>query len=181
VDVDFFADAPARERRGMLVVSALVPYKRIEVAVEWATGHGEELTVVGDGAERARLEQLAGPTVHFVGALGRERLRDAYAGAEALLFPGVEDFGIVPVEAMAAGCPVVALARGGALETVAGAGVLFDRPNVGSLGEAVDRLRQARNHGEISADNLQERARRFDRSRFVAGLHEVLGESIAGP
>ena len=76
---------------------------------------GSAPTVLGDGPERSRLEEMAGPTVRFVGAMGRDELRTAYARAQALLFCGVEDFGIVPVEAMATGCPVVALGAGGAL------------------------------------------------------------------
>ncbi len=179
VDVDFFAaGARAGARRGFLVVSALVPYKRVDVAVAWATERGAELTVVGDGSERPRLEARAGPTVHFAGTLGREELREAYGRAEALLFCGVEDFGIVPVEAMAAGCPVVALAAGGALETVDDrVGALFPEPTPASLANAV--LELGRNRGRITGDTLRQRAQQFGRERFVSGLREAVNERIA--
>ena len=101
VDVDYFAAAPRRARRGYVAVGALVPYKRLDLAVRVAVARRLPLTVVGDGPERRRLEQLAGPTVQFIGAVDRVVLRDVFAGAEALLFPGEEDFGIVPIEAMA--------------------------------------------------------------------------------
>jgi glycosyltransferase involved in cell wall biosynthesis len=180
VDVDFFAAAPAAERRGFLVVSALVPYKRIELAVELATARRLPLTVVGEGGERARLTRAAGPTVRFVGALGRDELRRAYAEAEALWFCGEEDFGIVPVEAMAAGCPVIAYASGGALETVVDdgpepTGVLYPWPTRASLEAGLDQLLVRRERGSFRPEVLRAQARRFDRGRFVEAMGAILG------
>ncbi|HEX2092329.1 MAG TPA: glycosyltransferase [Longimicrobiaceae bacterium] len=115
-----------------LVVSALVPYKRVALAVRACTLLGRRLVVAGDGPEAARLRRIAGPTVAFLGRVSDEEVADLYSRCRALLFPGVEDFGITAVEAQAAGAPVVALAAGGLLETVSG-------PRVGTAGEVVQR------------------------------------------
>jgi glycosyltransferase involved in cell wall biosynthesis len=176
VDVDLFGRAPRRERRGYVVVSALVPYKRVDLAVRAATARGLELEVIGDGPERAALERVAGPTVRFRGAQSPDALRDAYAGARALLFPGVEDFGIVPVEAMAAGCPVVAYRAGGALETVQGgtSGVFFHPATVDGLLDGIERLEKDLEMGKLTCDRIRSGADRFARSRFVSGFQELL-------
>jgi len=101
-----------------LIVSALVPYKAVDIAIEAFNRAGERLVIVGEGPDGPRLKKLAGPTISFEGWQSDEALKEYYAGCRALIFPGEEDFGIVPVEAMATGKPVLALARGGALETV---------------------------------------------------------------
>ena len=120
VDTEFYTpDASAARRDGFyLSVSALVPYKRVEHAVTACSLLGRPLVVIGEGPERERLQRLAGPTVRFLGWQPDEVIRDHYRRCKALLFPGEEDFGIVPVEALACGAPVVALRRGGASETV---------------------------------------------------------------
>jgi glycosyltransferase involved in cell wall biosynthesis len=181
VDVDFYEAAPERDRRGLLVVSALVPYKQVEVAIAVARARGLPMTVVGDGSERARLERLAAGHVRFAGALDRERLRDAYASAEVLLFPAEEDFGIVPVEAMAAGCPVAALGAGGVLETVVGegaaaTGAFFTESTAENAGAAVEAVLAARARGAMSRAMLVSRARVFDRAHFIGGIERVLSE-----
>ena len=109
-----------REPEGYyLVVSRFVSYKRIDLAIEACNRLGRKLKVVGSGGEdEERLRALAGPTVEFVGFVSDEEMADLYAGADAFLFPGVEDFGLTPVEAMSAGVPVLAFGEGGALETV---------------------------------------------------------------
>jgi glycosyltransferase involved in cell wall biosynthesis len=122
VDTEFYTPdgAPRTARRDgpYLVVSALVPYKRLDLAVTACSFLGRPLVVIGEGPERARLERLAGPHVTFLGWQPDEVIRDHYRRCKALLFPGEEDFGIVPVEALACGAPVIALGRGGAAETV---------------------------------------------------------------
>ena len=105
-----------------LVVGALVPYKRVDLAVAAATRLGRRLLVVGTGPEEARLRALAGPTVTFLGWRSDAEVAGLYARCRALLFPAVEDFGIVPLEAAAAGRPTIALAAGGALETMVALG-----------------------------------------------------------
>src|SRR4029079_11830163 len=108
----------SRPERFALVVSALVPYKRLDVAIAACRHARVPLTIVGDGPDRAALERQAGSDVRFLGRLPNEQVRDLYRRAAVTLLPGEEDFGIVPLEAQACGRPVVALARGGALEKV---------------------------------------------------------------
>ncbi|MFA6235252.1 MAG: glycosyltransferase, partial [Bacteroidota bacterium] len=129
-----------------LVVSALVPYKRVDLAVIAANRAGIRLRIIGDGPERARLEAIAGPTIRFEGWLPDAEIERAYAQCHALLFPGEEDFGIVPVEAMASGKPVIAFGKGGALETVIEglSGVHFPEQSPESLLEALTRFEHLR-------------------------------------
>jgi glycosyltransferase involved in cell wall biosynthesis len=118
VDAEFYSPAPLPRRDYYLCVSALVPYKNLDQAVIACTRSNRPLVVIGSGPERARLERLAGPSVEFLGWQSDEVIRDHYRRCRALLFPGEEDFGIVPIEALACETPVIALARGGAAETV---------------------------------------------------------------
>src|SRR4051812_46568151 len=118
VDTEFFRPDASGPARSVLVVSALVPYKRIDLAISACRLAGVPLTIAGDGPERASLERLAGPDVTFLGRRSDEEIRDLYRRSGVTLLPGEEDFGIVPLEAQACGRPVVALGRGGALETV---------------------------------------------------------------
>lgn len=182
VEVCFWNDAPERPRQGYLVVSALVPYKRVDLAVAWATRHRRPLRVIGTGSERERLERIAGPTVELLGEVSSELVRQAYAEAEALLFCGVEDFGMVPVEAMAAGCPVVAFGQGGALETVIDGrtGVLFHEPTIAGLHAALQRFESFAAAGAFSRQQLRQHAQRFDVGHFVAAIAEHL-EAIGVP
>jgi glycosyltransferase involved in cell wall biosynthesis len=136
----------SQQRRYLLALGRLVSYKRFDLAVAAADALGAELVVTGTGPELQRLRALAGPTVHFAGYVDQREKRELLAGAEALLFPGEEDFGMVPVEALAAGCPVVAYAAGGALDIVSDGdtGILFDRQDVAALVDAIERLRATR-------------------------------------
>jgi glycosyltransferase involved in cell wall biosynthesis len=150
---------------GFLFVAArLLAYRRIDIAVEACTALGRELVIVGDGPERRRLEALAGPSVKFLGHIGRPTLLDLFARCHAYVTPGIEDFGIAPVEAMAAGKPVIAFGRGGATETVEDgvSGILVDRQEADAFADAIQRIDDLR--ADPSA--LRERARRFDTSRF---------------
>ncbi|MCL4494068.1 MAG: glycosyltransferase [Firmicutes bacterium] len=124
-----------------LVLSRLVAYKRIDLAVLAAKRMGIKLLVAGDGPERVNLRQLAGPGVEFVGAVTDDTARDLIENARGLIFPGQEDFGIVPVEMQAAGHPVVAYGRGGVLDTVIDGktGVLFDCQDVDAVIGAIRR------------------------------------------
>lgn len=143
VDTRFYAPDPAVPREGFyLVVSALVPYKRVDLAVQAFTRLGKRLIVIGEGPESAALRRSAGANVRFIGWGTDEVLRDHYRRCRALVFPGEEDFGIVPVEAQACGAPVIARGKGGALETVreGRTGVFFEEPTVEALIEAIGRF-----------------------------------------
>jgi glycosyltransferase involved in cell wall biosynthesis len=117
--VDLARFAPADTARTYdLLAGAFAPYKRADLAIEACKRLGRRLLVVGSGQEQAKLRAIAGPDVEFLGWVEESELPKLYQGARTLLFPGEEDFGIVPVEAMASGCPVIAFGRGGVLETV---------------------------------------------------------------
>jgi glycosyltransferase involved in cell wall biosynthesis len=140
VNVNFYSPIPRVPRDdAYLVVSALVPYKRIDQAVAACTESGRRLNIIGEGPERARLEAMAGSTVRFMGWQRDEVIGDYYRSCRALLFPGEEDFGIVPIEALACGAPVIALGRGGVAETVDDAvGRLYPEPTSSALRAAID-------------------------------------------
>jgi glycosyltransferase involved in cell wall biosynthesis len=159
-----------------LVVSRLVDYKRVDLAVDAANRLGRRLIVVGEGPARRRLEALAGPTVEFRGHLPDCEVADLMARCRAFLFPGWEDFGIAPVEAQAAGRPVLAYARGGALETVVEGvtGVLFDEQTVNSLVEAILRFESISCDPELCRDN----AERFDAREFPRRIRAAVAEQV---
>jgi glycosyltransferase involved in cell wall biosynthesis len=146
VDTDYFTPGPDRPGTYDLVVSALAPYKRVELALEAYRGTGWPLRVVGTGPEEARLRSLAPPEVSFLGRLPDAELREQYRACRAVLMPGVEDFGIVPVEAMACGRPAVVFAEGGGLETVEDGrtGIVFSEPTAPALRDALATLSSAR-------------------------------------
>ena len=129
----------ARQDDFYLVVSRLIPYKRIDLAVRAFTEMGKPLVVIGEGRDRAALESIAGKNVTFTGRLPFDQMRETLARCRALVFPGLEDFGITPVEAQASGRPVIAFAGGGALDTVEDGktGILFREQTPESLMQAV--------------------------------------------
>ena len=149
----------------LLVAARMLAYRRLDLAIAAAAKLGRELVVVGDGPERARWEGLAGPTVRFLGWVDRPQLVDLFARCHAYVVPGIEDFGIAPVEAMAAGKPVIAFRGGGVAETVLDGqtGVLFDRQDVASTIAAIERL----DASTIDAGACRARALEFDTSVFL--------------
>ena len=159
VDVGRFS-LSGRDDGYFLVVSALVPYKRVDLAVEAFNDLGARLLVIGTGPELKRLQSRAKKNIEFLGWVSEGELPGYYAGARALIFPGEEDFGIVPVEAMACGKPVIAYGRGGALETVTDgvSGILFTEQTRESLTFAVKRLDSLR----LDAAAVRSGALRFD-------------------
>jgi len=174
VDVERFSFASARDDYHV-IAGALVPYKRVDLAVRAFNQLGRRLLVIGCGPEYARLRALAGASIEFTGSVGDTEMARLISGANALIMPMVEDFGIVAVEAQAAGTPVIALGEGGARETVIGwrpdepagaTGVFFQEQTPESVVGAVllaDRI-------AFDPDVLRANARRFDRSVFRAGL-----------
>lgn len=186
VDTDFFTPGPNDGARGdhaadsgfALVVSALVPYKRIDIAIAAAAQAGWPLAIVGTGPDDKRLRALADSSVRFLGNVDPEALRDLYRRAGALLLPGEEDFGIAPVEALACGCPIVALARGGATETVDDGvtGILVTELTAAAFAAALQQLP----HLQSSVAGRRERALRFAPGRFEAGFAALVARTLEG-
>jgi glycosyltransferase involved in cell wall biosynthesis len=184
VDLERFAPGAAGAAPGdrYLVVSALVPYKRVDLAIAAAATRGAGLDIVGTGPEERKLRAIAGHDVHFHGWLDDAGLARAYRRARALLMPQEEDFGIAPLETMASGRPVVAYGKGGALETVVPGrtGILFPAQSTAALAQAMAECeRTAWDPAAIRAH-----AERFSRRRFVAELRAYLGDRgllAAGP
>jgi glycosyltransferase involved in cell wall biosynthesis len=184
VDTAFYTPDPEGRPRhdDYLVVSALVPYKRIDQAVAACTASGRRLTVIGEGPERARLQAMAGPTVRFLGWQPDDVIRSHYRSCRALLFPGEEDFGIVPIEALACGAPVIALGRGGAAETVDNAvGRTYSDPTADALRAALDAWeRDGRPHDPALARRRAETlALPLFRQRLLGFLAEVMTSRAA--
>ena len=162
-----------------LVVSALVPYKRVDLAIAAASRLGRRLLVVGTGPEAARLRAQAGPGVEFLGWRSDAEVAELYSRCRAVLFPAVEDYGIVPLEAAAAGRPTIALARGGALETMIGlnqgvapTAVFFTEQTEGALADAILAFEAAATRFDPAA--LRARAARFDRPVFRDRLRDYV-------
>jgi glycosyltransferase involved in cell wall biosynthesis len=178
VDTAFYrpGDDRSAARSGFLVVSALVPYKRLDIAIDACRAAGAPLSIVGSGPELARLQALAGPDVRFLGWRSDDEIRELYRTSEAALLPGVEDFGMVPVEAQACGCPVVALAEGGASETVIDGetGVLVPEATSGAFADALDRVRRL----SLDDDHLRQHALSFSRERFLSDFSAVVDRAV---
>jgi glycosyltransferase involved in cell wall biosynthesis len=172
VDVDRFAPRERGER--LLVVSRLLPYKRVDTIVDAATRGGIGLDVVGTGPALADLRRRAGPTVQFHGRLPDADVRELMQGCRSLCVPGKEDFGIISVEANAAGKPVVAFAAGGSLETLEDGvtGSFFSRHKPDDVLDAVRRCDRI----QTPPDALAASARRFSRHAFEVGLREAVHE-----
>lgn len=158
-----------------LIVSRLVPYKRIDLAVAACSHLGLALTIIGDGRDRARLATRAGPTVRFMGRRPDGEARAAMGACRALLFPGEEDFGITPLEAMAAGRPVIAYAGGGALDTIIDGvtGRLFRPQTVEALEEQLTSFDPA----GFDPDSLRRHALGFSRTRFQQAIAAYVEEA----
>ena len=166
--------APEARGAAYLCVSALTPYKRMDIAVDACTRLGRRLDVIGTGPELARLRRRAGPTVRFLGWQPDEAVREAVARCRAFLFPGEEEFGIAPLEASAAGRPVIAYGRGALTETVVDGvtGLFFHEPTTTALIDALER-------GEVtgwSAEKIRAHALRFSEEAF----HGEMTALVAG-
>jgi len=171
-----------------LFVGQLVDYKRADIAIEACKRLGRRLHVVGEGEQYRRLRRLAGPSITFCGPLADQELREQYAHCRALLYPGEEDFGIVPVEAMSFGRPVIAYGRGGVTETVRGfspqdasaaaasSGLFFDEQTPDSLMQAM--LCFEKIQDQFSPFWIKQSVERFDESHFTTDLEDFLVEKI---
>ncbi len=177
VDTMFYEPGGAAPGSHVLMVSALVPYKRIELAIDATRLAGRELRIVGEGPERDRLERRRDPHVRFLGRLPDDAVREEYRQAAAVLLPAEEDFGIVPLEAQACGRPVVALGRGGALETVLDGetGLLVPDTEPATWAAALGRLDTL----PFSPAAARRQAERFGRDVCVTRLKAVIDETLA--
>ncbi len=151
-----------------LIISRLVPYKRIDLAVEAFTRIGAPLRIVGSGRDEKDLRAMAGKNITFLGRLSDQEAREQLAGCRAFIFPGEEDFGIAPVEAQAAGKPVIAYGAGGALATIlpGKTGVFFQQQTPQSLANAVTNFRDE----WFDPDTIRRHAEEYDTSRFIGRL-----------
>lgn len=177
VETARFARLDRRDDGFLLAVSRLNAYKRLDHAIEACSRESLPLVVVGTGPWEGRLRRLAGPTVRFTGPLPDREVERLMSSCGAFILPGEEDFGIAAVEAMAAGAPVIALRRGGAMETVVEGetGVLYDEPVPEAFAAAVARLRARRWDPAAS----RSRAAVFDRGRFEESLKEAVAAAAA--
>jgi glycosyltransferase involved in cell wall biosynthesis len=183
VDTEFYHPAALPREDFYLAVSAFAPYKRLDLAIQACNTLRRTLLIIGSGQDEARLRALAGPTVHFLGWQSDAIIRDQLRRCRALLFPGEEDFGIVPVEAQACGAPVIALGKGGATETVVPpdkrrepTGLWFAEQTVESLAEAITTFEKRRNLFSPAAARRQ--ALRFNATRFADELFAYLQQVL---
>lgn len=159
-----------------LVLARLAPYKRIDLAIQAFNQLGRRLIVVGDGRDRARLQAMAGPTIEFHGRLPQAEVDRLLYRCRALIWPGVEDFGLAPIEAMAAGRPVIARRAGGVLDTVRDAetGLFFDTADPTALAQAV----RAADLVDWQPERIRAHAARFGMEPFAASLRAFLVEAL---
>ncbi|MDP8299921.1 MAG: glycosyltransferase [Candidatus Tantalella remota] len=182
-DVDS-QDARDGDEDFYLIVSALVPYKRVDIAVRAFNENGKRLVIIGKGTELEGLKKASKSNIEFLGWASEEDLDGYYSGCKALIFPGLEDFGIVPVEAQAYGKPVIAFAAGGALETVvpfkpgsdevSPTGVFFEDQHPDSLNEAIDTFEKEKHR--FSSAAIRANAVRFSRERFKGEIDGYVKE-----
>lgn len=177
VDTDFFTPAGEPEDY-YLVVSSLEPYKRIDMAVDAFSGGARRLLVAGKGTLDRELRRRASPPVEFLGEVSDEKLRELYRRCRALIFPGREDFGMVPVEAQACGRPVICYGAGGVVESVIDGqtGVHFEPQTREALLAAVERFEQMR----WDPARIRERSLRFSRRRFQDEMGALLRSVCSG-
>ncbi|GGL77371.1 glycosyltransferase [Wenxinia marina] len=182
VDLDAFRPTADPDRAGYLFVSELVPYKRADLAIDaFRQLRDRRLVIVGDGPDLSRLRAAASANVSFRGRVGAEELTQLYQNCRALIFPAEEDFGIVPLEAMACGRPVIAYGRGGALDSVreGETGTFFDAQTPDSLVGAVRRF-EADLEARLSVERIAARAARFGEGAFRAAFGAYLAERVPG-
>jgi len=177
VDVDRFTPKPKGDRSGYILWGRHVPYKRFDLAIEACNQLGVPLTIIGSGPDTERLKQLAGPTITFTGRVSDEELVKRAQSAKAFLFPNEEDFGISAAEALAAGTPVIAYAKGGALDIVQDGetGVLFKEQTAKSLVEAIRKADKI----DFLPATLHRKAKRFDKGLFATKIQKIVQDSAS--
>jgi glycosyltransferase involved in cell wall biosynthesis len=186
VDTVFYCPVPVQREDYYLIVSAFAPYKRLDLAIEACNRLKKKLAIIGMGQSESLLRSRAGETIHFLGWQSNEVVRDHLRRCRALLFPGEEDFGIVPVEAQACGTPVIAYGKGGATETVIPleshqppTGLFFSEPSAESLIDAMVQFESQR--GAFSPVAARRQALRFQSQRYCDELFGFLRQVLQGP
>jgi len=184
IDADFYTPSNQSREDFFLMVTALSPYKRVDLAMEAFRQLGRPLRIIGSGPLLKRFRREAPSNVEVMGWQSDEVVRDHYRRCKALIFPGEEDFGLVPLEAMACGSPVIALGRGGALETVIDVnsqdreptGLLFEHPSADSLVNAVNQFENVEDR--IQPAECQRWASNFSQERFVSEFKQHVGSFL---
>jgi len=176
VDVERFTPPVRSERAGFVVWGRHVPYKRFDIAIEACNRLGVPLTVIGSGPDTERLKKLAGPTITFTGRISDDELNEVAWHSKAFLFPNEEDFGISAAESLAAGTPVIAYAKGGALDIVQDGetGILFEHQTVDSLVEAMKRFEQ---YSFLPA-TLHRKSKRFAKGLFATKIQKIVNDNL---
>ncbi len=189
VSIEEIPVGPEKREDFFLIVSALVPYKKIDMAIKVFNEIGEPLKIAGSGPQEKYLRKIAKGNIEFLGWLPWNRLAKLYTKAKALIFPGEEDFGIVPVEAQAAGCPIIAYAKGGILETVIPinprdnnetdsiaepTGVFFYEQNQASLKQAIDTFIHVQE--VFKPQKIRQNAERFSKARFIEEIQSIVAQ-----
>ncbi|MBU0952215.1 MAG: glycosyltransferase [Elusimicrobia bacterium] len=177
VNTEFYTLSDKLEKKDYyLVVSAFAPYKRIDLAIETFNKIGLPLKIIGSGQEEKKLKKMANKNIEFLDWKNDDELKYYYQNCKALIFPGEEDFGIVPVEAQSCGTPVIAYSRGGAIETIVDGktGVFFENQTVESLTRAIHKL------GKIQFDSkeIHVHAQDFSRSVFKEKISKFIEKNL---
>lgn len=183
VDTAKFTPPPKSERNGYVMWGRHVPYKRFDLAILAANKLGAQLTIAGQGPDTERLKSLAGPTVKFVGRINDEELVKLAHHSKAFLFPNEEDFGIAAVEVLAAGVPIIAYKKGGALDIVqeGETGIFFDDQTVESLVNAMERFEatQSKDPQVFLPATLYRKSKRFDKGFFATKMKKVVQDHFS--
>lgn len=164
------------ERDGYIIWGRHVPYKRFDLAIDACNTLAKKLTVVGSGPDTERLKEIAGPTIRFTGRISDEKLVTLAHNAKAFIFPNEEDFGIASVEALAAGLPVVAYKKGGALDIIEDSisGVFFERQTIRDIADAMKKIDQI----DFSYNTLVQRSKRFDEKLFETKMQKFINDAV---
>lgn len=176
VDTNFYKPGNMTPEDSFVIVSALVPYKRIDLAIRACKISGLKLRIVGEGPDLNRLRLLADSNIEFLGPLTNDAVRNLYRGSKAMLLPGEEEFGIASVEAQASGCPVIALKRGGACETIVDGetGILVEQSTPEAFANA---LRSAQGRS-FNQSIIRRNAERFSTARFRTQFKTAIDEAL---
>jgi glycosyltransferase involved in cell wall biosynthesis len=174
VNIEHFKPSEKKTINGFLIAGRQTPYKRFDLAVEACTRLGLPLTVIGNGPEHDKLINIAGPRVTFLTNVKDENMPHYFQKAEAFIFPGIDDFGVVAVEALAAGTPVIAYKAGGALDYVkeGKTGLFFDEQTVESLAEALKNF----NPNKFKASEITKSANKFSSQNFLNKFYKLLDD-----